>query len=336
MKNKFLIMTISFILATASLIGCGSDASTSSAREKNAKQEDKRDSSDRKSAKKDSEDEEFENEDSNNTDLDNNADTTNLEDYFYNTLQEEVGDKTILQFSYLDYDNNGEYEAFAFVGSKNNGDEYMEDSYDGDLYFVNAKGVTLVKEGTMPYISTGYIADFGNRKYYTLNEIYATGYLTYIYSADYESYFEDDLSRIGDMSETNGDDFTIIISAYDGEYDKEMDTYLGHTWKVYYYHYSKAKDALVKYESEEISLDIAKDFLPEGMIDEILGEGYEIENIILRENDIININYHIQHENGNITYKNANYNISTNTFIEPWGEPVNNWQDSDFGGTYQL
>ena len=115
-------MTISFILATASLIGCGSDASTSSAREKNAKQEDKRDSSDRKSAKKDSEDEEFENPDVNSDAID--LAVMQFCDYLEEKYELESSDEALNMFK------TGGYSLYLSVDS--DVQEYLENKYADD------------------------------------------------------------------------------------------------------------------------------------------------------------------------------------------------------------
>lgn len=256
-----------------------------------------------------------------------------------NILKGVVDEEKILSFCCEDYDCNGVYEAFAFVGQFEPWDDYV-DFYSGEVYYVSTAGVDMVTNNEENhfysiYGNKGEVIDFGARKYFMVEKSYTTCWFSQIYTAVGDTWREEnDYSGIGDIGKINGNEFTISFSSYDMMYDASLDSYIGHTWKQYYFYYSEEKDKIVEYEGQEISLEQAAQMCPEGILDEAVAEGYIIDNAILRSNGIININYHEESEDGSIRYKNINYDTVKEVYIEPWGDKVTTWKDSSFDGTY--
>lgn len=326
MKNKLVVSVLSIVLAVSAFAGCGNSDKEDKSKVKESKVE-LTESDDGEASIDVPSSEEILIDDPEGF-LKDEAEPLYLE-----MLQAEVAGKEIQNLICDDFDMDGNYEAFAFVGEMTPGDEYFPDSYSGDVYFINESGVKLVKEGTMEYADAGSVLDFGVKKYFIIEEMYATSYVTYIFSAENGDYIEDCYSGVGDLGSINGNDFTIAISAYDGIYDTENDNYMGHTWKQYYFHYSEEDGYIKEYEGEYITEDEASALLPKGVIEEMISKGEKIDNIILRENGILNVNFRNE-EGTDIVFNNVNYDTVNDKYVEPWGDPVDNWTDSSFGGIY--
>lgn len=245
------------------------------------------------------------------------------------------GDGEILAFVCDDYDCDGAYEAFAFTGSVIAGDEEMPDEYNGELWFVNESGTSIVCDEDRCYSKVCTPVDFGKRKFLLQYEAYVTARVTHIYTVRDGLPVEEPLSGVGDMSsEPDGNDFTVTISAYDGMYDAEAGCCIGHTWKPYYYRYDESEDGFVEYEPYVISRDEADGLLPEGVLDEVESEGNVISEIMMRDNGILTADYSMSYDNGSESYGNVNYDTVKGRFIDVWGTGEDSWRASDFGGNY--
>lgn len=255
------------------------------------------------------------------------------EEIFKNLLEAEISaeDEGILQIFTDDYDGDGICEAFAFTGVESE-DEWQ--AYTGRSWFINHEEATVIMESDLGVENPGKVIDFGNRKYYTINEMYATARVTSIYTVRNNQAVEEEVSKMGDMAISEGNDCTISQSCYDTMYDAEMDIMLGHSWKMYYFHYSPDEDAIIEYKGREITADEAKALCPDGLLEEIEADSYTIDKIFIRENGILNINISNSDEVGNINYGNVNYDTVNGKYISAWRDDENTWQNSDFGGSY--
>lgn len=268
--------------------------------------------------------------DSNSDDM--NAAKAEAESALREKLSETAGDSEILSFTCDDFDLDGTYEAFAFIGEENDYDG--EILYSGKFYFVNDENVEMIHESyPVEFADCGTIIDFGTRKYFHIKQIYTTAGISYLYTVKDNNCYAEAYSGIGSLYDLNGNDFSLTLSAYDGVFDKEMETTLGHTWKPYYFHYDPSADSIVEYVGESISVEIAFDTLPAGVMDEILEQGYTFGDMFMRDNGVINVNYE-KEENNSIYYSNVNYNMVTGEFMDAWGNGADTWDDSDFGGIY--
>ncbi|GEM_PF-1357096 len=264
------------------------------------------------------------------------TDKQGAEERLKEKLEKELSDSDgpILGFACEDYDCDGSYEAFAFTGQVNEGGEEFADEYYGELWFVNDDGVSLIDDGEKYYLEICHVADFGTRKFLLQYEAYATARVTEIYTVRDGKPVEDGLSRVGDMCEPDGNEFTITLSAYDVSYDKEMDTYLGHSWKPYYFRFEG--DEFIEDVGVAIGRAEAESLCPKGMFDEIEAQGNTVDSIMLRENGILTVNYSHTDDAGNVDFKNANYNTEKKEYIDAWGTGEKTLSGSDFGGIYSL
>lgn len=235
----------------------------------------------------------------------------------YDRLVESVGEENILSFFCDDFDMDGTYEAFALVGE----DAGYEDSvfYDGTFYYISGKDdndVEAIKESDPVYFgSLGEVLDFGSRKYFVIHQDYTTARMSSIYTVRDGECVEDMFSNRGELRMADGYDFTITVSAYDGAYDFSSGNYLSHTWKPYYFYYSPEDDEIVEYVGQEITIDEANEFLNDDAIATLEADGYDIDNAYIRDNGIININYHAEGEDS-IHYSNLNYDTVNAKYLE--------------------
>lgn len=263
-------------------------------------------------------------------------DEANPENLYREMLQEAMGtsDGELIDFVCDDFDLDGEYEAFGFTGVSQEGDEYMPELHIGKIWFISKDGAKVICDDERNFTDVFRLLDFGNRKYIGLNEWYVTARVTYLYTVKNGDAVEDNMSGVGDMSDPQNGEVSVLLSAYDGTYDPEMDGYIGHTWKPYYFYYDESTDSLAEHIGVEIPEEDVAKICGENIIEEIEKEGYTIGKIYNRPNGILNINYTYETEWGEISFHNANFDSNSNAFIDVWGVGENTWKASDFGGTY--
>lgn len=233
-----------------------------------------------------------------------------------------------------DFDGNGEYEAFAFVGTTPVEDDEWS-TYEGEIWYVdNDECVCL--EPFNGYYNVLKCMDFGKRKYICFDQFYVTESPTTIYTVKDGAAVADTYSNIGNVYNVTGKDFSISLSAYDTTYDPSITGLIGHSWKPYYFYYDEAKDAICEYGAHEISMEEAANLLPDDAMNTILSMNGTVTTCILRDNGILNVNYEISYENGCIDYKNANYDTVNKRYLDAYGLGENSLSGSSFGGTYEI
>jgi len=201
-----------------------------------------------------------------------------------NTSQE------ILAFEYGDYDGDGTFEAFAFVGEEP--DE--GDGHAGEIWFVNAKGAVRLDEDR-PY-GTWYaglieIFTFGNRKFVKVEESYATAGISSFWSVrDGKPYKENISGHGGFLDQLDDINFTLEHSALDAVYIDGM--LMGRTWKRYWFYWDETSESFREYGGLEISeAQLRKCEGAAEILDEITANGCRIGDILYRANGTINVNY---------------------------------------------
>lgn len=254
---------------------------------------------------------------------------------FYEILEPLIDDGVEVEITIDDFDLDGTNEAFAFLGSSYDDGDGFGTLYSGAFYYVTDDGYELIKESyPVDFGDCGEVLDFGARKYFRINNIYATAGVTELYSVKDGSYYEELCSGVGYVYNIVGNDCTITLSAYDTTYDSSIDAYIGHSWKPYYFCYDAGVDAIVEYVGEEISMEEAATYLPDGVLDEVMAEGYVVDNAFIRGNGILNVNYHFEESDGSIQYKNLNYDTNAGVYEDAWATGANDWNGSNYGGTY--
>lgn len=264
-----------------------------------------------------------------------------LSDDFKNYLidNEDIPEEEIISVNTDDFDRDGDYEAFIFVG------ECSEDdgSYLGDMWFTDGNEcVKLEGSRTENWWSVNDKLSFENRAFVVASEYYATGGCSVIWSVYDDKPSESDFSRYGEVIISRDNEnvpkkadnlIRVVDSTYDLEYDSQMKTTLGHTWKEYYFYYDPEKDDIFEYGGTAIKLDYVEQACGFDLIGQIKDKGYSVINAYYRDNGILNVNY-FQDNDGIINFDNANYDCINKCFVNVTDEEET-FENSGFGGYYK-
>lgn len=248
-----------------------------------------------------------------------------------------------------DFDNDGKFEGFFYVGAEADPD-FGE--CQGAVWFVNESGTKKLHEasfyvsGDNELFSIIEVSDMGaGKKFVAFDDAYATELVTNLYYVNGTKCMESDASGVGNaVKDEKTDDLIITVSAYDGYCDYAAGStepmWSGHTWKPYYFFYDAKSGDFSQYGAQNITPEMLKQTVGKDVVAEIEKEGYTLEQIIKRDNGIININYSKATDNKDgstsIEYKNATYDERTKEFLDVWGEGKNGVFTSDYGGIYKL
>ena len=251
-------------------------------------------------------------------------------------------ESNILLWDYDDYDGDGDCEAFMIVG--NILDARDESVYNNEsLWFVGADGRTLALDNRGLRAIDGKM-DFGSRKYLFFYLDYnLTANISVIWTVrDGKPVEESELYQSGEViyrGENERNEFEIWVDAYDSEcdIDDDLELWIGHTWKPYFYHYDPDRDQIEKYGGEIISGEAFGKLSGTNLIEEIDAEGYIVGDIIRWDNDIVTINYERHNDlSGSTYYKNVIWDNNVKDFWQKDVRGVTSWRDAGVGGSYRL
>ena len=224
----------------------------------------------------------------------------------------EYGDGNIIWFSFDDFDEDGTYEAFAFVGKA--GAEYM----DGVLWYVNENYAAELKESGKWHTPEIVNANGTN---FLFAENYDDG-LTYVFGIENSKVYETAVSgSFSHLTYMGGRDFTAEFTSYDYYEDEEKAKQEDPTTQIYWFylengefHEYGADDTLRRANLREYPTgsavidEIYQNGLTEGLINmyyvnadeetlnNIADEAGYFQSIMLRENGIINLNFYGAYE----------------------------------------
>ncbi|SEL21559.1 hypothetical protein SAMN04487770_10777 [Butyrivibrio sp. ob235] len=242
-----------------------------------------------------------------------------------------------------DFDTDGKIEGFFYVG-----DGVMDElgACEGTIWFVNENECRQIHD------EFGFAADnenvFGiiegaDKRFIAFSDVYVTSRVTNLYYVDGDKLNESSVSRMGyaEVDQSTGD-LIITIDAYDNycDYEKGSDKpmWTGHTWKPYYYYYSRSEGDFTEYEARFIDEDTLDEKYGINAEKELKSQGYTLDSIIERDNGIVNINYSKTTENvdgsKSIEYRNATYDSRTSEYDNPWDNEKAGFFESDYGGTF--
>ncbi|MDR2686777.1 MAG: hypothetical protein LBB75_03425, partial [Oscillospiraceae bacterium] len=139
----------------------------------------------------------------------------------------------ILGFEYGDYDGDGAFEAFAFVGEEQKPEE--DEGYRGEIWFVNCDGAQQL-EASPHGVYWGLIDtySFGGRKFAVATTFAQTGGLVTIWGVYAGEPRHESISNIGGgLKQIDDKNFTLWHSTYDFDVTDGVTT--GHTWKDYWF-----------------------------------------------------------------------------------------------------
>ena len=182
-------------------------------------------------------------------------------------------------FYYGDYDADGIYEAFALVGVGSN----KEENPSGELWFISGRYVGKIDD-ERSYLQFKMCGGEG-RMLFSAEEWYGgSGSTTRLWTVEKSEPVQVEDRMVGHMTYNGGNEFVAYIDAFDMCSDGT-----GHTWKPYYYFLegTSMREYGGMYITREdlLKFDGAKEIL-QGVKD----KGYQIDDIIYRENGVINVN----------------------------------------------
>ena len=223
-------------------------------------------------------------------------------------------------FYQADFDGDGRAEAFAVTGTIQ---EYDDKLVKGTIWFVSPQKCERLKDSDgMGFLPEYRCLNLGKKRFILFDEVYATGTSTYVFEVDKGMVKEPPFSFCGEVSNTDTEeDFRIIASSYDAEFDPELNQILGHTWKSYYFHYDPETDQVLEYGASEISREKAQEYSGHDLVEECLASGDNIVNIYYRDNGLIHINYSRKDTNGRISYLHRTWDINKAAFVDDMGQP---------------
>lgn len=190
----------------------------------------------------------------------------------------EVAEEDIVFFEYADYDGDGNYEAFALIGTQ---EQYG--GWTGDLWFAGSLFMEPVKTGGSYYD----VSVCGDKApiLFSAEEWYGgSGSKSLLWTVVNSQPVEVKLGEMGDFTHGGGNVFYATHNAFDLCTDGT-----GHTWKQYYYYL----DGLNMKEYGGIYIS-KEDFMRfqggDAILADAMKDGFSVTEIIYRANGIININ----------------------------------------------
>ena len=254
-------------------------------------------------------------------------DLTAKEDEFKEKIIAQSGCKKddIKSFMLDDFDDDGSYEAFAIVGDGI--DEDFNCIYNSESWFVSdskctkldiAYGMGLGRE-----IRTMTIGDI---KYVIIDDYFVSESYSFVFCVSGDSISETEFSHIGTVwaDDNNSDTFSIIDNSYDMMIDNSIgDLPIGHTWKKYYFFYSQEDNKIYEYAGTSIDAKTVEYWVGRDLIKELVPAGDTINNVFMRGNGLIVINYEHEEDDGSICYYHYIYSTLLGSFVDDYGKNTN-------------
>ena len=204
-----------------------------------------------------------------------------------------------------DYDRNGQPEAFIVTVSAQ--DAKCDGGFcTGSLYFAASdltvtrleKDIPIEYDKSGPDPSYYQILRYSDRDLFVFNECGGTDIRSVIYSVSGNKAFSalDKNMYIGLQKTDNEHEILASVTDFDASVDEDGIS-SGRTEKTYWFYYKNGK--IYEYNGNEISVpDLKKIDGAAAIIDDSCKNGWKIQNVLYRQNGIININYRHTYRSG--------------------------------------
>lgn len=252
-------------------------------------------------------------------------------------LKAGVEEDAILLMDYDDYDGDGTYEAFAFVGESQEYSGAID--YSGHFWFVGADRCMQLpnRHGDGFRMIDGLMLLGHSQKYlYYHSNFCITANISGIWTVENGKPVEVCLPQSGGVV-YRGDPygFELWVDSYNNYYHPKDDLWSGHTWRPYFYHYSLKAGRLEPDESENLSAEELKKLCGFDLAAEVEAEGYEVTAIVMwKPSRIVTINYTIPaNEYGTITYENIIWDCQAKDYWRREERGVTSWRNAGEGGS---
>ena len=229
----------------------------------------------------------------------------------------------VVVYEQQDFDGDGKEEAFALIGEVEDDPELMK-TVVGDVWFISSdEREQLLHEGVGMGFNEGIrTMTMGPRTYALFDEVYATAILTYVWYVDGGKAVEAPFSAAGEVltevPEGEGR-FRIMDDSYDAMYDPESDSWMGHTWKHYYFFYFPDIDEVNEYAGAYITQQTVPFLCGRDLVKELVPKGAKMDSLYCRGNGQIIINYELA-EGGLVNYYHHIYDFLNGYFVDDVGE----------------
>ena len=228
-----------------------------------------------------------------------------------------VGDVAV--FRQEDLDGDGEDEAFALIGKKGEDSEYGDLTLvEGEIWFVGKKGVRKIHDnGGMGFSDRERTMTLGDTKYILFDEVYVSDNLTDAwYVADGDAMEAPFTGRGYVMTDVDGEnEFRVSDSSYDSMFDEESGTFLGHTWKNYYFYYDEKDGQVHEYGGAEIDKKQAEELCKKDIVKEKLKGSDILDEIFYRDNGLVVINFN-RPSDGGFNYYHCIYDTRNGCYVD--------------------
>lgn len=197
-------------------------------------------------------------------------------------LSEECGTESLRTFAYGDYDGDGVSEAFALVGDENDW------GITGDLWFVSPLFAEKIQEGKS-YSKAEKIGEMTPMLFRAEESYGGSGSTSYLWRVQNGAPVSMNASLLENFSYSgHGYDFYSYPSAFDA-----CDDGTGHTWKPYYFYLDAETMQIKEYGGLYVSRrDLEAYAGAAEALQSAEAEGYEVWEMIYRENGLVNVNLH--------------------------------------------
>lgn len=253
-----------------------------------------------------------------------------------------VEEDDILWMDYDDYDGDGAYEAFAFLGERC--DDRGETLYKGSFWFAGANRCVRLPEqfGDVPYRKIdGLMAHCSQRheqKYlyyepYLGADVHVTGIWT-LYGEPVAVRLPQN-GQIVHRPDCYG--FELWVDGDDHYYDPDGGRLTGHTRKPYFYRYSGEYD-LWPDEGEALSREELAELCGFDLAAQVEAEGYGVTDIIRwTPHGIVTVNYTVPCEgDGTFSCENIIWDCYGRDYWRSEERGVTSWRDAGVGGSFQI
>lgn len=230
-----------------------------------------------------------------------------------------------------DFEENGSFEAFIFVGSKDSDESGT--TFTGSVYYTDGKVCKkLADSDTDMWWTVDGLLSFEGRKFAYATEYYATGGRSLVWSVYNGEVRECDISGFGDVAQLDNGQISLVLSSYDTIYSEGM--MMGHSWKPYYFDYDAKTDSLFEYGGAYLALEDVEKNCGFDLVSLLEQKGYTVTFALLRGNGILTVCYYDKTDDENVEYGNANYDCNGNCFIGWGGREAGSLEESNLGGVY--
>ena len=229
----------------------------------------------------------------------------------------------VIVFEQQDYDGDGKEEAFALIGEVVDDPEVMR-TVVGNIWFISSdESEKLLHEGIGMGFQEGIrTMTLGKTTYALFDEVYATANLTYVWYVQDGKAVEAPFSAAGEVitDVPEGEDrFRIMDSSYDCSYYPDTDSWMGHTWKHYYFFYFDEIDEVCEYAGAYITQQTVPFLCGRDLVKELVPKGAKMDSLYCRGNGHIVINYELAGD-GCVNYYHYIYDFLKGSFVDDTGE----------------